>query len=191
VDDDFKEFHDGLRLSECKKYVIDSYGNEFPHDYPTHKEPAGTNIYEGKDNIREDTIVDDWMQYIAVNKEKYARRIERFISLMKSDELLVILTKCTLQYIQVFRDLFHRKYAKTNIIYVVYSNELISQEEKHDFLEKGVCLCEYETIWVDEDENMFINQDEQDVLWKDGIVKLLQVQKIELPKCLVEDSPPL
>jgi len=182
---DFKEFHGGLRLSECKKYVIDSYGNEFPHDYPTRKQPAITNTSDCEYSIDEDSIVDHWMESIAANKEKYARRIERFISLMNSDEQLILLTKCQLHYVQWFTELFHRKYNKTNIIYVVFSNEVISEEEKQAYLDKGVCLCEYETIWVDEDDNMFVNQDEQDVLWKDAILKLLRSKKIEPPKCLL------
>ena len=189
VDENFKEFHEGLHLSECKKYVIDTYGNEFPHDYPTQKQSDISNILDCDNSIDENILVDHWMESIPEVKEKYARRIERFHALMNSDEPLIFLTKCRLKHAQEFTDLFLRKYTKPNTMYVVLSDEPITEEEKQDYLDKGVCLCEPETIWVDENDNCYINQEEQDALWKDAIVKLLRSKKIELPKCLLEDSP--
>jgi hypothetical protein len=189
VDDDFKQFHEDLHLSECKKYVIDSYGFEFPHDYPTQKQvDSQADAGEDVNSIREDILIDTWMESISINKEKYARRIERFISLMKSDEQLILLTTCRLKNIQEFNDLFLRKYNKTNIFYVVLSDEIITEEENELFINNGVCLCDPETVWVDDYGNECIIPEEQNILWKDAIVKLLRSKKIEPPACLLEKS---
>ena len=188
VEDDFKHFHEGLELSECKKYVIDSYGIQFPHDYPTQKQAIPSDASEDE-NVIEDILVDEWRESIPINKEKYARRIERFLSIMTSDEELVLLTTCQLKDIQGFSHLFYRKYGKTNMMYVVLSDEVISEEEKQAYFHKGICLCDPETVWVDENENWFIDPEEQNLLWKSAIVKLLTSKKIELPAALHEESP--
>lgn len=185
VDDDFKSFHEDLRLSECKLYVSDSYGIQFPHDYPT--QTHMTNVCD--ENSIEDIIVEHWMESIPATREKYARRIERFHSLMNSDEQLTILTTCKLKNIEVFRELFLRKYNKTNILYVVLSEDDVTEEEKERLLAEGVSVCDPETIWVDEDENWYISPEEQTLLWKNAIVKVLRSEKNELPSSL-SDSPP-
>jgi hypothetical protein len=185
VEDEFKGFHESLQLSECKKYVIDSYGIQFPHDYPTEKEAVPSH----DENIREDILVDDWKDSIPINKEKYARRIERFLSLMKSDQQIILVTTCRLKDISGILDLLFRKYAKTDILCVVLSDEVISEEEKQAYFDEGICLCDPETVWVDDDENWCIYPEEQDELWKTAIVKLLTSKKIELPAAFLEQSP--
>lgn len=186
VDDDFKSFHDDLRLSECKMYVTDSYGFQFPHDYPTQ-----SNIPNACDDEKtiEHILAEDWMESIPAAKEKYARRIERFQSLMNSDEQLTILTTCKRKDILVFRELFLRKYNKTNILYVVLAEDDISEEEKERLLADGISVCDPETIWVDENDNWYIAPEEQNLLWKNAIVKVLQSKKIELPLSLLESPP--
>ena len=58
--------------------------------------------------------------------------------------------------------------------YVVLSDEVITEEEKVAFLEEGVCLCDPETVYVDEFDNQFILPEEENTLWKDTIEKLKQ-----------------
>lgn len=186
VDDDFKSFHDDLRLSECKMYVTDSYGFQFPHDYPTQSNMS--NACDDEKKI-EQILAEHWMESIPATKEKYARRIERFNSLMKSDEQLTILTTCKRKDIQVFRELFLRKYNKTNILYVVLAEDDISEEERERLLTDGVSVCDPETIWVDENDNWYIAPEEQNLLWKNAIVKVLHSKKIELPLSLLESPP--
>jgi hypothetical protein len=187
VNDDFKSFHDDLRLSECKMYVSDSYGFQFPHDYPTQKDEVVSR--NSKDEMAIEAILaEHWMEHIPAAKEKYARRIERFQSLMKSDKQLTILTTCKRKSIEVFRELFLRKYNKTNIVYVVLAEDDISDEEKERLLHEGVSVCDPETIWVDENDNWYIAPEEQNLLWKNAIVKILDSKKIELPLSL--NSPP-
>ena len=188
VDDDFKSFHDDLRLSECKMYVSDSYGFQFPHDYPTQKDKAVSS--NSKDEMAVEAILaEHWMEHIPATKEKYARRIERFQSLMKSDKQITILTTCKRKNVEVFRELFLRKYNKTNIVYVVLAEEDITDEEKERLLCEGVSVCDPETVWVDENDNWYIAPEEQNLLWKNAIVKILDSKKIELPLSL-DSRPP-
>lgn len=192
VDDDFKGFHEDLQLSDSKLYVTDSYGIEFPHDYPTKKQADVTTDASEEDyTIGENILVDHWMESIPAVKKKYARRIERFISLMKSDQQITIVTECRLKDIQDFNDLFLRKYNKTNIVYVVLSHEVITEEENQGFFDRGICLCEPETVWEDENGVWHTIQEERDALWKNAIVKLLCSKKIELPGCFLGNSPPV
>jgi hypothetical protein len=98
-------------------------------------------------------------------------------------------TECRLKNIQDFNDLFLRKYNKTNILYVVLSHEVITEEENQGFFDRGVCLCEPETVWEDENGVWHTIQEERDALWKNAIVKLLSSKKIELPGCFLGNSP--
>jgi hypothetical protein len=188
VDDDFKSFHDDLRLSECKMYVSDSYGFQFPHDYPTQKQTETPSVCD--EMTVEHPLAEHWMESIDATKEKYARRIERFQSLMNSDQQLTILTTCKRKNIEVFRELFLRKYNKTNIVYVVLAEDDISDEEKERLLHEGVSVCDPEIIWVDENDNWYIAPEEQNLLWKNAIVKVLDSKKIELPSSLLDSPPP-
>ena len=184
VDNDFAGFHDNLEVSPCKKFVVDGYGMEYPHDYPTEQQTLNLDTLDDC-IIHEDILIDTWRNSMEINKEKYARRIERFRSMLSSPEPILVLTTCRLKYIKDFKELFLRKYGKTNMCYAVLSDEVITEEEKAAFLEEGVCLCDPETVYVDEFDNQFILPEEQNTLWKDAIEKLKQKSPLlRSPPCV-------
>jgi len=169
----FNGFHDSLKLSENKTYVIDSYGLEFPHDYPTlNQSIIQVNEEAEAGNIVENEIIDSWTYLIPEIQEKYKRRIERFHSIMNSGEPVIALFSGEISGIQLFKDAFLKRYNKMNIFYAVLSEECISDELKKDLLEnQNISLCDPEEILVDENDNMFIDNIAQAQLWKDAIAK--------------------
>ena len=170
----FKGFHESLKLSENRQYIIDSYGLEYPHDYPT----AIQSILEINEEveaggIQENTIVDSWEQHIPSIQEKYKRRIERFHSIMNSEEPVLALFSGQVDHINLFKNAFKLRYNKTNIYYTVLSEEIISEEQQKDLLENhNISLCQAEEILIDENDNMYIDKGAQAKLWYDAINKI-------------------
>lgn len=174
ISSDFKGFHDNLRLSESRNTVYDSFNLEFPHDYPTLKQPIA-NINEEDENggIHEDAIIESWEDTIPQVKEKYRRRIERFQLIMKSEEPVIALFFGKISNIQLFKNIFEIKYNKVNIWYAVLSEEIITDEEKERLLDKEhISVCDPEEVLIDENDNMFIDKFAQAKLWYDAINKI-------------------
>jgi len=167
ISDDFKGFHEGLQLSENKQYIIDSYGLEYPHDYPTIKNESD----EFGENV-ECIIIESWKDFIPEIQEKYKRRIERFQGIMNSSEPVIALFIGEISGISKFKEVFLKKYNKTNIFYVVLSEEIIDDLENQRLLEEGISLCEPEEILIDENDRMFICKIAQSKLWHDAIKRL-------------------
>ena len=170
----FNGFHEKLKLSDNKQYVIDSYGLEYPHDYPTVKQPVlNMNDEVNTEDILEHTIVDTWKDNIPSVKEKYKRRIERFHSIMNSEEPVLALFIGHLANVELFKNAFKIRYNKTNVYYAVLSEESISLEQQQDLLENhNISLCEPEEILIDENANMAIDKNAQAKLWFDAINKI-------------------
>jgi hypothetical protein len=166
----FKGFHESLKLSENKNYVIDSYGLEFPHDYPTVKQPV---LNMNDEDIFEHRIIDTWEEYIPSIQEKYKRRIERFHSIMNSEEPVLALFAGQVDHVNLFKNAFKIRYNKTNVYYTVLSEECISDEQGKNLLENhNISLCEPEEILIDENGNMAIDKTAQAKLWFDAINKI-------------------
>jgi len=166
----FKGFHESLKLSENRQYVIDSYGLEFPHDYPTVSQPV---LNMNVEDILEHRIIDTWEEHIPAVQEKYKRRIERFHSIMNSEEPVLALFSGQVDHINLFKNAFKIRYNKTNVYYAVLSEEIISEEQRQDLLENhNISLCEPEEIIIDEYDNMYINKEAQANLWFDAINKI-------------------
>ena len=174
IENNFEGFHEHLKVSENMQFIIDGYGLNYPHDYPTIKQTYVVTPDEiERDNILENDIVSDWEKHIPIIQEKYKRRIERFHSIMNSDEPVIALFSGEIHNIQVFKDTFKQKYNKVNISYVVLSEEIISDEEKRRLLdEENISLCDPEEILIDENNTMYINQMDQARLWYDAINKI-------------------
>ena len=125
------------------------------------------------DKLDETILISEWEKYVPVIQEKYKRRIERFHSIMNSEEPLIALYSGFISDIQLFKDVFKRRYNKTNIFYVVLSEECVTDDEKEHLLENHkISLCEPEEVLVDENDNMFIEPLAQAKLWKAAIDKI-------------------
>jgi hypothetical protein len=123
--DDFKEFHQNLTLNYKSTRLIDEYGFEFPHDYPTSSEDI--NVGEGA--IDEAKIIDGWEKCHDLVLEKYKRRIERFNRILLSPMPVIALYRGDPLDLYFFRAAFLEKYNKTNIIYVVSSSVMYDSED--------------------------------------------------------------
>jgi hypothetical protein len=128
ITNDFKEYHDNLVFYGSR--IRDGYGVYFPHDYPTieHKELYINEEADGG-GIVEKTIVADWRTHIPVIQEKYARRIERFHSILSSTAPIIALIACRVHDIPLIRDTFLKRYNKQNIVYVIATNDQTSDPQ--------------------------------------------------------------
>ena len=173
----------GLKLSDDKKYVTDYYNLEFPHDYPTIRQPKSFDNEEDEvGGIREDVIIESWRDNIRNVREKYDRRINRFNAIMNSNEPVIALYSGKISEIQLFKDTFKQKYNKTNIWYAVLSDEVVTDQEKQDLLDmENISLCDPEEIIVDENDNMYIDNIAQAGLWFHAINKIhLKISQVNI-----------
>ena len=118
-EDNFAKFHVNLRFNQTRTRLIDEYGFEFPHDYPLTDTADTTHVGEGM--IGEEagkTIHDTWQAHHALVKEKYDRRIERFLALVKDTKPLIVLCRYSPADAIELRDLFTRIYNKTNVYFI-------------------------------------------------------------------------
>lgn len=136
-ENNFQDYHKNLQLNSSKTRLVDTYGFEFPHDYPTivceNKELVGEGV------IGENQICDDWIKYNNVVLEKYERRITRFKSIMQSHEPIIILCRQSIENVALIKQLIHKYYMKTNVFIVnscrtdgSFENVLHINTEKHN-----------------------------------------------------------
>jgi hypothetical protein len=137
--DDFHLFHKQLQKYNQSR-IIDAYGILYPHDYPTVEarvpNPDGT--------YTEKPLAADWANYSGPVVEKYERRITRFLNLMNGPQPLVILYRGSVSNVCLFKSVFTKKYNKTNIVFVVATNE--QTDESNIF----TCQPEKNGKWNDE-----------------------------------------
>ena len=118
ITDNFEQFHKNLELEKTKSCLVDKYGFDYPHDYPTIFDSTNE---PGDGHIGEATIIDGWEKYHEIVLEKYRRRIERFHNLLNSQDPIIALFFGKTSDVYMFKAAFLEKYNKTNIIYIVYS----------------------------------------------------------------------
>jgi hypothetical protein len=84
IQNNFEGYHNNLRAGPTQ--IVDGYGVIFPHDYPTVEKQVLT-IDEEADigGIPERAILPGWEAHVGAVREKYARLIERFHSLMSCE----------------------------------------------------------------------------------------------------------
>jgi hypothetical protein len=119
INQDFKNFHKNLKFNFTRTRVIDSYGFEYPHDYPGEKQKS----IQEDDIPGENKICLNWEEFIPEVLEKYERRIKRFINLMNNPEPIIVFYTGNLKNVYELRKLFYEKYHKHNIFFVVCSKE--------------------------------------------------------------------
>jgi hypothetical protein len=101
---DFSGYHDNLRLDTTVERVVDGLGQEFSHDYPT---------LESYNNTTR--TLEGWEAYVPLINEKYHPRIQRFVGLLRSSEIPVVIL-CTMTYpdIEKVRGAIRETYARTS-----------------------------------------------------------------------------
>jgi hypothetical protein len=101
--DDFSMFHKNLTFNDNKTRLIDHYGFEFPHDYPT---------------INQHIIVEKWPDYHNEVCQKYRRRIDRFLNILRDPTPLIILCRHDINDLPKIKSLFKKYYDKENLFFV-------------------------------------------------------------------------
>ena len=157
LEDNFNQHHCNLVLNEAKTRLIDSYGFEFPHDYPlTNTDVDHEQIGVGSiGEVSGKTIVENWHEYYPIAKEKYGRRIRRFLDIMNGKEPVVIGTKYS-----------EREFVKLQCLLLRYPCQKVfvnAFTEDYD-CEDIICFhSEKNGVWNDTD------------LWSTAIQKALQL----------------
>jgi hypothetical protein len=112
---DFSGFHADVRLDPVAERVVDSLAMEFSHDYPT------------LENYNNDArTVEGWEAYIPLITEKYRPRIERFIGLLRSSDIPVVIL-CTMNFadIEKVREAIRETYGRTSrLVFVSLTAEV-------------------------------------------------------------------
>jgi hypothetical protein len=125
--EDFKHFHKNIKLNSEKTKIVDHYNFEFPHDYPTNVE--NFNLTDDDIVINEDIIIDNWYLYTNDVLEKYQRRIDRFNSIFKSNEDIIVFYRGSVSDVFKYNDCFKQKYNRHNIKYVIASVEYYKNDD--------------------------------------------------------------
>lgn len=164
--DNFNNFHCNLRFNDDKTRFIDYYGFEFPHDYPFSNqensdkkldENTFNNIGEGVfGEVNGKIIIDNWQEYYNIVKEKYKRRIERFMAIMNDSKPIIILSRHRIEDIIKIKSLLSRYYSKNNIFIINSSSQIF---ERYDIFNINT---EKNGIWNESD------------IWKNKIDEIIK-----------------
>ena len=117
IGDRFAQFHKGVQLNETKTRVVDSYGFQFPHDYPT----MDSEMEEvGECNFGETgkRIVENWMDYYDVVKAKYDRRINRVVTALLDSRPIIVLCRYSPADVLRIQRILTTAFQKKNIYFV-------------------------------------------------------------------------
>jgi len=103
IENNFEKFHKKLDLTEKDHWVIDEYGIQYPHDYPTNED---------------ESLVDNWRDYQQEVLSKYNRRIQRFFTILNSNESIIVLYLGFINYAITLKRYFEKKFNK-RFVFVV------------------------------------------------------------------------
>ena len=121
----FEHFHRHLRFNHNKTRMIDSYGFQFPHDYPlTDTNVDENDIGEGKfgeENGK--TICENWTDYYDAVLEKYKRRIDRFRAILSDDRPIIVLCRYSTYDVKTLQGLLLKYYKRDNVFFLNSSAE--------------------------------------------------------------------
>ena len=145
IRNNFEGYHDHLWAGPTQ--IVDGYGVIFPHDYPTVEQPDLSIDEEAHiGGITERAIQPGWEAHVRTVREKYARRIDRFHSLLSGTKPLIALYSGPLQDVPMIQDTILARYHKRNIVYVVSKKEPSS--------DPLIVTCDpfHDGVWNDEKE---------------------------------------
>ena len=132
----FSKYHTNLRFNPQRNRIFDEYGFIFPHDYPLENHEMkdenmgdiGEGVY-GEEKGKQ--ITPDWEKYYPAVKEKYQRRIERFLEIVQiSEKPIIILSRFPAEQINIIFDIFYRNYRRKDI-YIVNTCQIESIGHKY------------------------------------------------------------
>lgn len=157
--DNFSKYHTNLRFNHKKSRLIDEYGFEFPHDYPlTELNVNINNIGEGIfGEEKGKCIIDDWYKYYDYVKQKYERRIKRFLDIVNDNKPIIVFCRYNVNQVIQLKNLFKKYYNKTNVIFINSCNQVINLPEEFIYC----CNTEKNGNWNDP------------IIWKDILEKVL------------------
>lgn len=158
---DFEHFHKHLCFNDTKTKLIDSYGFQFPHDYPLEEvNDFKKNIGEGVFGEQEGKfIMDNWHDYHHIVIDKYQRRIERFRAILNDKKPIIVLCRWRTFNVLQLQQLFINYYQRTDIYFINSSDEPFeSNTIKNIHTEKN-------NIWND------VN------VWKEGIYYMIMTRR--------------
>lgn len=121
IDEDFAHFLENLTVWN-NQGVIDYYGFQFTHDWPNIKNKI---VMDDADFIGSDQLIPEWQQALPKVKEKYRRRIERFIKACSDSEPIIFLRSEYVnrgQAIEI-RDLIRKKFPQLDFLLVVVADD--------------------------------------------------------------------
>ena len=157
ISDRFAQYHKGVRLNTTKTRVIDTYGFQFPHDYPTIDSDIGGDDFGESGKY----IVENWMDYYEGVKEKYRRRIERFVAILLDPRPVIVLCRYSPSNVLRLQRLLTSAFQKKNI-YFVNAYPTIYETANVVHIHPDI------QTWNDAE------------IWKQGILRI--IQKITNPK---------
>jgi len=164
IQTNFADYHTGLYLNKRKTRLIDTYGFQFPHDYPT------VNINDG---ITEDIIIPNWKDHYDKNLEKYKRRIQRFLTIVHDDKPIIILCRYHNADILTLRKLFSQYYNKKNVFFVNTNSDEIFLKIDECYIKS--CNTEINNVW------------NEGAIWKKNIEDIIEPEKQKEAKEVGED----
>jgi hypothetical protein len=115
--ENFERFHTKLYKNKIKTRMIDSYGFEFPHDYPTIQQDISGQL------IPEYYIADGWESQYDVIKAKYGRRIDRFRNILSDPAPIIVLCRYYMSELRIIQTFFIKYYNKHNVYFVNATHE--------------------------------------------------------------------
>jgi hypothetical protein len=170
INDNFNNYHRNLQFNNKKTRLIDSYGIEFPHDYPfnTPDYPFNTPNFSidtiGEGAFGEEpqkSIVENWSQFHSIALEKYKRRIERFYSYLQSEDPIIFACRnYSVKDVKKFGVFLANKFNKQNIYFVIASRESFQG------LHIVTCNTEKNGVWNDAS------------IWLEGINKIKEINNL-------------
>lgn len=119
--DKFSKYHTNLRYNHTGTRLVDAYGFQFPHDYPLMDMSANDNVGEGVIGEEQGKyITGKWMDYYPVVKEKYDRRIQRFLDIMNDTKPIIVLCRYDVRGAVLLKCILYRYYKRADV-YIVNS----------------------------------------------------------------------
>lgn len=135
----FQDFHKKLQINDNKTVIFDKYFFEYVHDYPL--------------NEIDKKIVDNWKDYYTQNFEKYERRIQRFLNIMREPLPILIFTCYHISDVKKLKILLERYYGKKNIFFLNATPEADNIKPNLQTLENNKFMRNFNTeangVWND------------------------------------------